>query len=164
MRTTSAPRSASTIAQNGPGPMPATSITFMPRSGPAIASNSPSEARNIAPKPAREGSPPRRLHAAPSGSTRGSVPFVTARGSRVADGSRRMVHARPRLGHVTRSPRLERAFVVALCGWALFAVACATAPPAAHEAGPVYGAPRALESFDFAQPVAVAEAPDAAPI
>src|SRR5688572_6303759 len=34
MRTTSAPRSARTIAQKGPGPMPATSITRTPSSGP----------------------------------------------------------------------------------------------------------------------------------
>lgn len=77
-----------------------------------------------------------------------------------------MLHARPRLVHVTRSPRVRRALVVALCAWAVFAMACATttAPPVAHEAGPLYGAPRALESFDFAAPVAVADAPDAAPI
>jgi soluble lytic murein transglycosylase-like protein len=79
-----------------------------------------------------------------------------------------MVHARPGPADVTRSPRFQRAFVVALCLWALFALACATttAPPAAHEASPVYGAPRALESFDFAvaPPLPAGEAPDAVPI
>jgi soluble lytic murein transglycosylase-like protein len=77
-----------------------------------------------------------------------------------------MVHARPRLVHVTRSPRARRALGVGLCAWTLFAVACATttAPPAAREAEPLYGSPRTLESFDFAAPVTVGEAPDAAPI
>ena len=37
-RMTSAPRSASTIAQNGPGPMPATSMTRSPASGPIAGS------------------------------------------------------------------------------------------------------------------------------
>ena len=36
MRITSAPRSASIIAQNGPGPMPVISTTLMPERGPAI--------------------------------------------------------------------------------------------------------------------------------
>ena len=34
MRNTSAPRSASIIAQNGPGPIPANSRTRMPTNGP----------------------------------------------------------------------------------------------------------------------------------
>src|SRR5579875_486044 len=36
MRTTSAPMSASIMPQNGPGPMPATSITLIPLSGPIV--------------------------------------------------------------------------------------------------------------------------------
>jgi soluble lytic murein transglycosylase-like protein len=78
-----------------------------------------------------------------------------------------MVHARRRPVHVTRSPRVPRALAIGLCAWAVFAVACATttAPPAAHEA-PLYGAPRTLDSLDFAvaPPVPAGEAPDAAPI
>ena len=38
MRTTSAPMSASIMAQKGPGPMPAISITFVPESGPVTRS------------------------------------------------------------------------------------------------------------------------------
>jgi soluble lytic murein transglycosylase-like protein len=63
---------------------------------------------------------------------------------------------------------MQRVAALLVCAWALVAVACATttAPQAAREAGPVYGAPRALESVDFAvaPPVAAAEAPDAVPI
>src|SRR5688572_11851322 len=80
-----------------------------------------------------------------------------------------MVHARPCPDAVTRLPRIQRALVIALCAWALFALACATptAAPAAREAGPVfYSAPRALESSDFAvaPPLPAGEAPDAVPI
>jgi soluble lytic murein transglycosylase-like protein len=77
-----------------------------------------------------------------------------------------MVHARQGFVHVTRSPRSQRALVIALCAWAAFALACATTAPPAPDAGPVYGAPRALESFDFAAapPLPAAEAPDAVPI
>lgn len=70
----------------------------------------------------------------------------------------------------TGSPRVRRLLAIGLGFWALFAVACATtAPPqgaTAPEAGPVYGAPRVTESFDFAAvpPLATTDAPDAAPI
>src|SRR5688572_269190 len=68
----------------------------------------------------------------------------------------------------TRLPRFPRAAAVALCVWALFAVACATATPPQPRslAGALYGAPRAAESLDFAvaPPLAAAEAPEAAPI
>jgi soluble lytic murein transglycosylase-like protein len=47
----------------------------------------------------------------------------------------------------------------------LSAVACATtAPHARSQAGRLYGAPRATESFAVAPPLAAGEAPDAAPI
>jgi hypothetical protein len=96
------------------------------------------------------------------------VPFITARVSRLADVSLRMTrapHARPATG----SPRVRRLLAIGLGCWALFAVACATTTTphgAPREAGPVYGAPRATESFDFAAvpPLATTDAPDAAPI
>jgi len=59
----------------------------------------------------------------------------------------------------------QRLLAVLLGLWALSAVACATTTPNGRsEAGRVYGAPRATESFAVAAPLAVAEAPDAAPI
>ncbi len=48
--------------------------------------------------------------------------------------------------------------------WALSAVACATTTAPQREAEPLYGAPRATESFEVAPPLATADAPDAAPI
>jgi hypothetical protein len=95
------------------------------------------------------------------------VPFITARVSRLAD-----VLPVTRAPHTTtRSPRARRLLAIGLGGWALFAVACATTTTttphgAAPEAGPLYGSPRATESFDFAAtpPLATADAPDAAPI
>ena len=75
----------------------------------------------------------------------------------------------PNARTATGSPRVRRLLAIGLGGWALFAMACATttAPRgAAPEARPVYGAPRATESFDFAAapPLATTDAPDAAPI
>jgi soluble lytic murein transglycosylase-like protein len=96
------------------------------------------------------------------------VPFITARVSRLADVPLRMTSA-PNARTATGSPRVRRLLAIGLGCWALFAVACATttAPRgAAPEAGPLYGAPRATESFDFAAapPLATTDAPDAAPI
>ncbi len=68
------------------------------------------------------------------------------------------------------TPQARRLLAIGLGFWALFAVACATTTTprgAAPGDGPIYGGtPRATESFDFAvaPPLAVAEAPDAAPI
>ena len=63
--------------------------------------------------------------------------------------------------------RARRLVAVVLGLWALSAVACATTT-APHgrlqQAGPIYGAPRATESFAVAPPLAAGQAPDAAPI
>jgi len=48
--------------------------------------------------------------------------------------------------------------------WALSAVACATTALPPRETEPLYGAPRATESFEAAPPLSAADAPDAAPI
>ena len=59
----------------------------------------------------------------------------------------------------------RRLLAVLLGLWALSAVACATTTPHGRpQAGRLYGAPRATESFVVAPPLAAAEAPDAAPI
>jgi hypothetical protein len=49
-------------------------------------------------------------------------------------------------------PRVPHARLVAVClgVWALSAVACATTTAPQREAFPVYGAPRATESFEVA--------------
>jgi soluble lytic murein transglycosylase-like protein len=59
----------------------------------------------------------------------------------------------------------RRLLAASLGLWALFAVACATTTPQGRsQAGQLYGAPRATESFVVAPPLAAAEAPDATPI
>ena len=60
----------------------------------------------------------------------------------------------------------QRLLAASIGLWALFAVACATttAPHGRIQAGPVYGAPRATETFAVAPPLVATEAPDAAPI
>src|SRR4051812_2029588 len=61
-RSTSAPMSASIIAVNGPGPMPAISITLTPCSGPAMSSNlSPEQSLRVVGEHGVEG---RAVHAA----------------------------------------------------------------------------------------------------
>lgn len=61
----------------------------------------------------------------------------------------------------------RRLLAVLLGLWALSAVACATTTTPhgrSSQAGRLYGAPRATESFAVAPPLAAADAPDAAPI
>jgi soluble lytic murein transglycosylase-like protein len=63
-------------------------------------------------------------------------------------------------------PRVPHARLLAACLGlsALSAVACATTTAPQQEAGPVYAAPRATESFEVAPPLVTADAPNAAPI
>jgi soluble lytic murein transglycosylase-like protein len=95
------------------------------------------------------------------------VSLVTAPARRVTDLETRMLDA-PRARIAPRSPWARHLLVAALGSWMLFAMACATATPprTAQAGGPLYGAPRATDPLDFqvAPPVAVAGAPDAAPI
>jgi len=66
----------------------------------------------------------------------------------------------------SRSPRVRRAFALAIVGWAMFAAACATTrAPSAETGATLYGTPRHTESLGFvAPPLPVANAPEAAPI
>jgi soluble lytic murein transglycosylase-like protein len=65
---------------------------------------------------------------------------------------------------LTRPPRAQRAIATLLGVWAMFAMACATTAPPLPDPEPLYGAPRAVESFEAAPPLAATEAPGATPL
>ena len=96
------------------------------------------------------------------------VGLVTDRPLGVTDSGERMLDHPAQARTLPTLTGQRRLLAASLGLWAIFAVACATTTPTAPhgriQAGPVYGAPRATETFVVAPPLAPAEAPEAAPI